>query len=373
MELTTNISRFQYEDMCCIGDNTFPLSTVCNAKCLFCSNKMNPFKIHRVGFRPESEVLSYVFHRAGRVAPDAEVRLSDVIPGRLSEGEAMLHPKFFEMCKLIRSRLPDNPLHITTNGSMLTEEAIGKLAKLRPFNITISYHSHNVDHWTKIFGLSEKQYETATKAFDLCKQAKFGLTSAIVVLPNLVGYDDARKTLLFMNDHGSQCVQLWEPGYSKYATEEQLELMTVDRAEFKKFVYQMYKECTNMLIYWDKDPDKPIDIQPYEYMKYTHKFDKVMWLTAELGYERLKKLVAKDSEYMPNKHWVQPVPNVTYGGNIDCNGLLMIADMRRAILQSDEEPDLIISPKNMLDSLGCDLMGEHHSNIADQHKVWWRN
>lgn len=375
MSLTTSVSFFQREAMRCLGPNVLPLSTVCNAKCLFCSNKMNPFPIQRCGFRPIKDVSEQLYRKMKSIPSSAEIRLSDAIPGSISEGEATLHPKFFEICKMIRDQLP-NPLHITTNASLLTEEFVSKMAELKPFHLCISYHSHNVDNWCEIYGMNEKQYETATNAFQLCKDAGLLLSGAVVALPNLVGYEDVRETMLFMNSFSPYGLVLWEPGYSRLADDEMLSLMTVDREEFKTFAYQMYKECDKTSIFWAKDPHSPLIVRPYEHMIAIAKdtsFRKVMWLTGECSYDRLVDLVEHDSQYFYMEHYVQRVINHTYGGNIDCNGLLLIDDFRKAVFEGRLafEPDLIMIPNSALDNHGNDMTGVHHTDVTHL-PTWWR-
>lgn len=369
MDLTTSISRFRNESIRSMGKNILPISTVCNAKCIFCSNKMNPFKIHRCGFRPLKEVSEQLYHSMSFIGHTSEIRLSDAIPGSLSEGEATLHPKFFEICKLIRGARPFNPLHITTNGSLLTEEFISKMQKYEPFHLCISYHSHDMNNWCKIYGLSEKQYETATNAWQLCKDAGFCLSGAIVAMPNVVGYDDIRETMLWMNSFEPFGMVLWEPGYSRLADAEMLENMTVDREEFKAFANEMYKACDNTLINWDKDPDLPLSVNTYRLMMDTIREKvrkKVMWLTGECAYDRLVERIAYDSQFIGNEHYVQKVVNHTYGGNIDCNGLLLIDDLRKAVFEGRLvfEPDLVIASNVMLDNYGNDMVGAHHTDVT---------
>jgi len=311
------------------------------------------------------------------VSPFAEIRLSDAMPGSISEGEATLHPKFFKICKMIRKLRPTNPLHITTNGALLTEEFIAKMEKLKPFHLCISYHSHNVDNWCKIFGMNEKQFEIATNAWQLTTDAGMCVSGAVVALPSLVGYEDLKKTMLFMNSFNPFGMVLWEPGYSKMASTEMVELMTIDNEEFKAFAYEMYEACDNVSITWDKNPHLPLNMQPYPYMQDTMRekvYRKVMWLTGEAAYDRLVKLVAHASQYVPNEHYVHKVINHTYGGNITCNGLLLIDDLRKAVFEGRLvfEPDLIIAPNTMLDALGNDMTEVHHTDVTHL-PIWWRD
>lgn len=364
-KLYKKISRFRYEDMCSTGINTIPISTVCNAKCLFCSNKMNPFPIYRCGFRPVREVREWLScNKLGLDNnPSFRVQLSDVLPGRISEGEATLHPQFFDILQLLRSALR-NCFHMTTNGSKLTEKFVSELAKYKPFKVMVSYHSCNPDHWTSIFGLSRREYDLATRAFKLLNNAGIETVGAIVALPNMVGYKDIEETMMFFNEHCSR-IQFWRPSYSKYADDEIIKVVGHDASEFKDFVHGMYKKCDNLSIRWDTDPDLPLTLDPYDLMIHTVKmgYKKVMWMTAEINYERLKVLIADVSKLFPNEHYVEKIVSHAYGGNTSCNGLLLVSDINIALDETKYNPDAVVLSNKFLDRPGRDLTEVAWTNI----------
>ena len=367
---TTTISRFRYEDMCSKGFNVLPISSVCNGACLFCSNKMNPFYIHKCGFRPMREVYEFLQSNAQYINPTAEIRLSDVLPGRLSEGEATLHPFFFNICKAVRDRLPNNPLHITTNGSKLTEEFIDKMSEFLPFHVMVSYHSHNIDHWTNIFKLEEKDFNIATNSFVKMREAGIHVESTVVALPNLVGYNDIEQTLKFL-DNNSDYIQIWKPGYSKLADDSLVEMLYVDDDEFVAFLRRMYK-ANKTFTHSDADPSIPLKLDVHSIMHDTLAYKNVSWLTSSLCYDRLCKLVEDCSILFSNNHKVVEVENITYGGNVSCTGLLMVSDLQRAISNSPPA-DLYIIPNTMLDRGGRDLTEVHCSTLNTYNNpIWWR-
>jgi len=374
-KLHTKISRFRYEDMCSPGINTMPISTVCNARCLFCSNKMNPFPIYRCGFRPLREVREWL--SSSKLILDSNqnfsVQLSDVLPGRISEGEATLHPKFFDILRILRGSLT-NTFHITTNGSRLTENFVNKLAQFKPFKVMVSYHSCQPQHWTNIFGLSTEEYKIATKAFKLLNEAGIEVVGAVVALPNLVGYDDIEQTMMFFNEHCST-IQFWKPAYSKYADANLVKVLTYDDDEFKSFVHGMYSKCDKLSIRWDTDPNLPLEIHTTDLFVSTVRqgYKKVMWMTAEINYERLKTLIETRSKLYPNEHYVQKVVNDTYGGNISCNGLLMVRDINLALDSTTYSPDAIIIPNQFLDRPGSDLMGVPWTKIRSSVPIILEN
>ena len=119
--------------------NQLPISAVCNSRCIFCSNDLNPFPVARGLFRDVEDVkLQLALMDEHYREP---IRLSDSLPGRIAEGEAFLHPQFFEILRLIRRKFPTNLLCFTTNGSMLDEAFVNELSRYRPIEITLSMHS----------------------------------------------------------------------------------------------------------------------------------------------------------------------------------------------------------------------------------------
>jgi MoaA/NifB/PqqE/SkfB family radical SAM enzyme len=130
-------------------NNQLPISAVCNSRCLFCSNKLNPFPVATGMFR---DVADIKFQLSLMPLHQNPVRMSDSLPGRIAEGEAFLHPRFFDILKLVRRKYPTNTLCFTTNGTMLDEAFLKELAKFRPVEVTVSLHSTQPALWARIFG-----------------------------------------------------------------------------------------------------------------------------------------------------------------------------------------------------------------------------
>lgn len=337
---------------------------------------MNPFPIYRCGFRPMSEVREWISSRKlvldshPAASKDFQIQLSDVLPGRISEGEATLHPKFFEILRLLRNAVPYR-IHFTTNGSKLTKQFIDKLVKYKPLKVMISYHSSNPENWTKIFGLSKEEYAIATEAFQLLHNAGVTLVGAIVAMPNLVGYKDIEETMMFFNEY-CQMIQLWKPAYSKYASDDIVKLLNHDEAEFTDFIHGMYKKCDKAYIRWDTDPDAPLDIPFQDMMIETvvSEFENVLWMTAKDNYARLKPLVEQHSKLFPNNHYVEKIIS-SYGGNVSCNGLMFVSDVNAALETTPYEYDAIVLSDKFLDCTGRDLTEVPWLDIRSYTPIIW--
>lgn len=375
-ELT--LSKYMYETVALSMQTTnqLPISSVCNAKCMFCSNNMNPFPIYRVGFRQLEDVKKGI----ALLDPRAdEIRLGDSLPGRISEGEALLHPEIWTILRLVRNKAPHNMIQINTNGTMLTKDFVEKLVDFKPLKFTISYHSDNADNWQKIFNLGAKHYKIAYESFYHLSMKGFVIQGAIVPLPRLVGYDDIEKTLKSMKAWTNNII-IYAPGYSYKASSELKEILNVDYKELSLFLAEMRKKF-KMQLSFQLDPKSPLRFDPYPLMQrsYATKHQNILWMLSEAAFRRAAKMIRDWNFYFPNEHHIVSVKNFTYRGNISCSGLLMVSDFRKAIkktlnqLEKDNiKIDLILLPINAFDRFGDDLKGENYSTLEEEFNlhVW---
>ena len=368
------LSKYMYETVSIGSTNQLPISSVCNARCIFCSNEMNPFKIYREGFRPLGDV------KRGIALLDAnnasEIRLGDSLPGRISEGEALLHPELFTILKLIRKKAPKRVIQANTNGTMLTKEFIEKLEEFKPMKFSISYHSDKKEHWCKIFNLSEEKYMVARNCFHQLLQKQFIIEGVIVPLPALVGYEDLENTIRNLCCYTKR-VLIYAPGYSKLVSNELKDMIYADYTELSHFFQKMRKRYKIFLDYMS-DPLKPLGFAPYNFMvnSFNSKFKNVLWLFSEAAYTGGKKILEGHIPHVPNNHYAAKVKNKTYGGNINAAGLLMVDDFDKAVALAIKKYtakniniDLLILPRIAFDRYGDDLIGKNHSILEEKYKL----
>jgi uncharacterized Fe-S cluster-containing radical SAM superfamily protein len=372
------LSKFMYETIACGAFNQLPISSVCNGKCLFCSNEMNPFPIHREGFRPMDDVKKGISHLNG----EGEIRMGDSLPGRISEGEALLHPEILEILRLVRDKCPNNVIQISTNGVTLSKEFIEKLVPFKPMKFTVSYHSDNPEHWSRIFNLPESRHKTARAAFFHLLKNEFLIEGAIVPLPNLVGYDDIENTIKSLRIFTKKVI-VYLPGYSKKAAPKLKKMLNTDYTEISRFMMKMRKKY-RLSLDLATDLLMPVPFYPEPVMRGTFQknYKNVLWIFSEAAYEKTSKILNDLNPFMPNEHHSFMAKNHTYGGNIICSGLLMVADYRKAIAKALKEfdkkgvkIDAIIIPANSFDKYGDDLTGENHSKLKEEFglPVWVTN
>jgi uncharacterized Fe-S cluster-containing radical SAM superfamily protein len=368
------VSKFLYETLAGGYTNQLPIASVCNGHCFFCSNDMNPFPIFREGFRPLEDV------KRGIALLDpgspAEIRIGDSLPGRVSEGEALRHPQIFDILKLIRQKIPNKVIQANTNGTVLTPEFIDKLKAFQPMRFSISYHSDTPEHWCRIFGLGEKDFQTARKAFFHLTKEKFMVEGVIVPLPSLVGWDDIEKTVNSLRPFIGNLI-IYPPGFSDLASQELKKALDTDYAEMSLF-FQRLRKNFRLNIQVMSDPLRPLDFHPAGFMQRTAeaKHKNVLWLFSEAAFEKASRILEAQTPFVTNAHHPWLVKNLTYGGNIVCAGLLMVKDFETALEKALEDlgrrdirPDLFILPQIAFDRFGEDLTGVPYSRLGDRWDI----
>jgi MoaA/NifB/PqqE/SkfB family radical SAM enzyme len=341
------------------------ISSVCNARCLFCSNRMNPFPIKQNVFREIKDVKLQL--SLGSANYDGGIYMSDSLPGRISEGEAFLHPQFFEILTLVREKFLTNILHFTTNGSLLDEPFVRKLAPFRPFEINISLHSTQPALWARIFQRPQKLAHIALKSLYLFKKHHIDFTGTIVPLPRICGWDDIEQTFAFLVDEGAKSIILWWPGFSEKTPASLKKEIECPWDEFEDFVKRMREKFPKFQIFSQPNLLEPRKLPIKRIMNFTLQgnlktyggaYRQVLWLVSEAAYPEISGLVAKFAQNVPNEHHVFPVKNRSYGGNIQVSGLLMVSDFLaagREALSRWPTADLVLVPKMAFDAFFRDL------------------
>ena len=341
------------------------ISAVCNASCLFCSNRMNPFPIRKNVFRDIDDVKLQLSLCSANY--DGAIHMSDSLPGRISEGEAFLHPRFFEILALVREKFLTNVLHFTTNASLLDEAFIRKLAPFRPIEINVSLHSTQPELWARIFRRTQKRARTALHSLGFMKKHHIDFTGNIVPLPRICGWQDIRETFSFLVEEGAKSVILWWPGFSDRTPAGLKKEIMCPWDEFEDFVRHMRETYPGFPIVPQPNLLGPRMLPIRRIMNFTllgnlktfgGAFRQVLWLVSEAAYPEISASVAQFSKDLPNEHRVFPVRNRSYGGNIRVSGLLLVSDFLAAgkeALRRWPDIDLVLVPRTAFDAFFCDL------------------
>lgn len=362
-------------------NNQLPISSVCNCHCNFCSNDLNPFPIKRGTFRDIEDIKLQL---SAMPAHDQPIRLSDSLPGRISEGEALLHPRLFEILELVRTRFFASTVCFTTNGCLLTEAFLKKLARYRPIEFTISMHSTNPKLWAEIFTKNEAAAATAIAAPLLMRRYGMHFDATMVPLPRVCGWEDIERTYEYLVSTGAGGVNLYWPGHSCQTPESIREMLACPLEEFTAFAQRMKARFT---IPVSSFPDmvSPLDVPVQTIIAQTLKgnpknrggpYQHVVWLASRAAVDRIQRMVIEaGANSTANRHEVVAADNLTYRGNIIAAGLLMTDDLVKAgqsALERWPDADLFLVPSGALDSLHRDLHGKPAYTMSERlgRPVW---
>ena len=360
-------SDYFFENIANGAQNQLQITSICNAKCIFCSNEQNPFKIKRSNFRSFSELEKVIYATPTINGP---IHLNESLPGRMSEGEAFLHPKFFDILKLIRSKFT-NTISISTNGALLTKELVEQLKHYNPMQIAISIPTIDKEYWKETFRMDDLSYTTAMNSFDLLDSNRIAASANLVPMPAWIGWDNIEKTIEFISRRVAH-ILVYAPGYTKESKIK--DKLVYDKMELSLFLERMSKKYT-VIYYWHLDPRKPLYVN-YDLLTknisfaVTQKYKNLLWLTSTAAKEKFTDILASVVLGFPINHSVLEVNNKVYGGNIECSGLWLIQDIYDALddyLSKNPVPDQIFMPKGFIDRYGFDLQG---NNIIDLFKKY---
>jgi len=360
--------------------NQLPISAVCNSRCLFCSNHLNPFPVAGGFFR---EIEDIKLQLCAMSANDDPIRMSDSLPGRISEGEALLHPQLFKILEMVRRKFFYNTLCFTTNASMLDSTFLKKLSSFRPIEINISLHSMEPALWARIFGQDIRRAEIAISSLPLIRAHKMDLIGTIVPLPKICGWDDLEQTYAHFVSQGASSMILYWPGHTKRTRPEVVADLECSLAEFTDFAERM-KTAYRVPLIPHPDMVSPLRVRVAAIVAKTLKgnpkngggaYRKVVWLSSAAAFCRLESLVKEKTASAPNIHQVEAVENGTYGGNIMAAGLLMVEDFIRAgkkALEQWPDVEVFLAPREPFDSLLHDLEGMPAYRIPEEvgRPVW---
>jgi len=370
------MNAFNEEKLKGRGSN-LAISSVCNSNCLFCSNHQNPFRIKRAGFISWEDFEKQLFY-IQRYQNGNYLSLSDVLPGTISEGEALLHPQFREIIEEIRKSLdPNIEIAITTNGGLLTDDMIQFLSRRLPISVSVSIPSFDKSTWLKMFGSSnEDMYSNAISSFEKMIKSGIKTTASVVPLPAIAGWDDLEHTLVTLGELGIKPITIWYPGYTRYTPNEEF-LNAVTSVSFNDLhsFFDSMKRKHGLLIK-EIAPDanySSIDYNNYEarineifWQAHQNGASNILWGTSEAAYEYIKqKIEHVSAKYGMFSNTIVPIENKSYGGNIKSTGLLMLSDIVDAMLPYQDQDLYVLPPPTFLNRIGEDLMGESVAKLKE--------
>lgn len=248
--------------------NNLVVTTKCNLNCVFCSRRYNPFRCVQHHSRFNDLKAQIIL-----LKPNHPIYINNSI-SRVTDGEPFTHPRIWDILFLIRKSFPflnlpqlQDKIHITTNGTFLTDSALKKLEKLKGIIIIHSINSTDIKDYMKLSQTSEKIAEIATSIPERIKNFNVFYIPSIVAVPNIIGYEGIKRTLIELDEQNVEYARVFLPTYTKYASKDEQEKLHCDKGELYSFISKLRKELKmKILLYPMEFKDLNAKLEGYEYL-----------------------------------------------------------------------------------------------------------
>ncbi|MBO8137105.1 MAG: DUF512 domain-containing protein [Desulfotomaculum sp.] len=195
--------------------NILPITSACNVRCIFCSHHQNPpevesYRIPPLGMDQVRQAVEFLDESKPVVIGESTTRIM--------EGEPLTHPRCMEILREIRRKLPNTPIQLTTNGTLINRSAAEEFTALSPFSINLSLNSSSC--WGRKKIMNDRLAEQAIKSAELLKEYHIPFHGSIVAMPHITGWQDLVDTIFYLEQCSAKTVRVFLPGYTKYAPPE---------------------------------------------------------------------------------------------------------------------------------------------------------
>lgn len=192
--------------------NILAVTSVCNVACVFCSHRHNPAAVKTYRIPPLSR--EEVKELAEFLDPEHRIVIGESV-SCLEEGEPFSHPEFLAILQDLRRRMPDTPIQVTTNGSLLTRETVRKLAALGRVEINLSLNSATLSGRRQL--MQDRHAAVALESPGLLYQYGIVCHGSLVAMPHITGWEDIFATCRYLDANRAATIRLFIPGYTRYA------------------------------------------------------------------------------------------------------------------------------------------------------------
>ena len=225
-------------------DNVLTLTTACSTNCIFCSHNQNPdgieaFYIKNIDLNQADEIISLLDKKKKVIIGESTTRIC--------EGEPFIHKNIIEILTKIRHAMPSTIIQITTSAVPLTGNMIDEIVNIGGIELNISINSTSVEGRKLLY--KGNAHMSAIEALTTAAEKKIPISGSVVALPDLVGWPDIRKSVLFLSDIGAKSVRIFAPGYTKYSK------AIKENKNIEKQLFQFAKELR-------KETSMPIIVEP---------------------------------------------------------------------------------------------------------------
>lgn len=198
-----------------LADNIGAISSYCNCDCEFCFER---------GTRGAGVALGKV--QLGMQEVETRIRYysrergTGILPAARFSLEPFANPRCLEILERIRQASPEECLDMTTNGSMLTEPVVARLAKLRPMAMVVSINAGKPEQ--RLRSMRDRLPEgaaTAFRSFELLRQHGIPFVGSYVPWPTKP-LSDLEDTVRLLDRCDALAVRVCLPTWTAHSHEQ---------------------------------------------------------------------------------------------------------------------------------------------------------
>jgi len=212
--------------------NIIPLTSRCNLSCIYCSHRGNPpgLKVYRIPDLTAEDV----FFLLDFVDPKRKIIIGESAT-RIIEGEPLLNPQFRDILKIIRRRMPETEIQITTNGTLIDRDTASFLKTIEPVELIVSVNSRGAFELHK-----QKMCCKTIRALEHLSTAEIPFGCSLVPLPFITGWEELDSTLKLISETNALYIRVILPGITKYSLPEMQYDFDELTEKFKSLIKEKY-------------------------------------------------------------------------------------------------------------------------------------
>ncbi len=186
------------------------ISGVCNSHCAFCFEHGVPFA-RETSFMSEEEVRTRLRH----YSPETGVGL---FASNRPQMETFLHPKAVEVLEAARQRDKESLFCVTTNGSLLDEATVERIARLQPLIIKFSLNVADEKLHRELMGLGART-RTSLAVPPLLRKHRIPFIGGIVAWPT-IPFPAIEETVRTLEENEAYAIRIRLPLSHKYLRDQ---------------------------------------------------------------------------------------------------------------------------------------------------------
>jgi len=212
------------------------VGNICDADCLFCSQKWNPPGVTKDLKRLLTmDEIKDLTEKSGI----QKIGLINAGGRHTNNGEFFIHPQAIEILDFFKTKdMLTEYTKIFTNGMNVSEEHIKFIKKLN-IGFSISLNSANVTIRKKIMGNSYAKNKNAIDMIGMLEKYDLDYQLFFVPLRSTLDNGDLENSIKFIKDTKAETIAIFRPGYTKLTPEPIAKELSIDDKELLEFASSM--------------------------------------------------------------------------------------------------------------------------------------